>query len=66
MAEHFYAQNNPEIVRLLALGFTPIQASRLVYMKEHVAEKSEYRENIQETRRLEFIRWLIEHRRMSL
>jgi hypothetical protein len=34
-------------------------------MKEHVTEQTEYREVIEESRRLNFIRWLIEHNRIS-
>jgi hypothetical protein len=34
-------------------------------MREHVTEQSEYREMLEESRRLNFIRWLIEHDRMG-
>jgi hypothetical protein len=42
-----------------------MEAVRLVYMKNHVAEQSEYREMMEEKHRLNFIRWLIEHDRLS-
>ncbi|GCE49113.1 hypothetical protein EI42_01633 [Thermosporothrix hazakensis] len=50
---------------LLSLGFTEVEASRLIHMKNHVGEQIEYREMVQESRRLNFIRWLIEHNRLS-
>jgi L-lactate utilization protein LutB len=65
MSEHLYATDNTDFERLLSLGFSEIEASRLVYMKSHVSEEIEYREILEESRRLNFIRWLIEHDRMS-
>ncbi len=65
MPEHLYATDNADIVYLLSLGFTEAEASRIVYMKEHVLEQVEYRELIEEMRRLRFIRWLIETGRIS-
>jgi hypothetical protein len=65
MPEHLYATNNADFEHLLSLGFSAIEASRLVYMKSHVAEEVEYREMLEESRRLNFIRWLIEHDRLS-
>jgi hypothetical protein len=47
------------------MGFSETEASRLVYMKNHVDEQIEYREILEQSRRLDFIRWLIEHDRMS-
>ena len=65
MSEHLYATDNTDFERLLSLGFSEIEASRLVYMKSHVSEEVEYREILEESRRLNFIRWLIEHDRLS-
>ncbi|HET9922399.1 MAG TPA: hypothetical protein VFQ30_21395 [Ktedonobacteraceae bacterium] len=65
MAENIYATNNKDFERLLALGFSEVEAVRLVYMKSHVFEQSEYREMMEEKHRLNFIRWLIEHNRLS-
>ena len=65
MPEHLYATDNADMERLLSLGFTETEAARLVYMKDHVLEQVEYRELVEETRRLAFIRWLIEHDRIS-
>ena len=65
MSEHLYATDNTDFERLLSLGFTEIEASRLVYMKSHVTEETEYREILEESRRLNFIRWLIENNRLS-
>lgn len=65
MPEFSYATEETDITRLLSLGFSEIEAERLVYMKNHVSEQSEYRETIEENRRLNFVRWLIEHDRLS-
>lgn len=65
MTERSYTTNDAEVARLLALGFSELEADRLVYMKDHVSEQVEYREMMEESRRLNFIRWLIEHDRLS-
>jgi hypothetical protein len=65
MAERSYTTNDAEVARLLSLGFSEVEADRLVYMKDHVSEQVEYREMMEESRRLNFIRWLIEHDRLS-
>ena len=65
MPEHSYATEKKDFQHLLSMGFSEIEASRLVYMKNHVDEQIEYREMLEESRRLDFIRWLIEHDRMS-
>ena len=50
---------------LLASGFSESESEQLIHMKDHVAEQSEYREMVEESRRLNFIRWLVDHDRMS-
>ena len=65
MAEQFYVTDHTDFQRLLSLGFSEIQAHRLIHMRVHMTEQSEYREMLEESRRLNFIRWLIEHDRMS-
>jgi len=65
MPEHVYATDNADFARLLALGFSAPEATRLVYMKDHVSEEAEYREMIEESRRLNFVRWLIDHERLG-
>ena len=65
MPENLYATDNADYERLLSLGFTEAEATRLVYMKNHVFEQTEYREMLEEQHRLGFIRWLIEHDRME-
>jgi hypothetical protein len=65
MAEHTYTANNRDIERLLSLGFTEAEAGRLVYMRNHVSEQTEYREIMEEKHRMNFVRWLIEHNRLS-
>ena len=66
MAEHLFTTDNTDFERLLSLGFSEIEASRLVYMKSHVTDEIEYREILEESRRLNFIRWLIENKRLSI
>jgi hypothetical protein len=65
MPENLYATDNADFEYLLSLGFSEIEASRLVYMKNHVTDQSEYREVLEEQNRLDFIRWLIEHDRLE-
>ncbi len=65
MPEHSYATGSPDFQSLLASGFTENEAERLINMKDHVSEQIEYREMLQESRRLSFLRWLVDHDRMS-
>ena len=71
MPEQFYATEGTEgaegaeFQRLLSIGFTQNEAAKLLHMKDHVTEQIEYREMLEESRRLNFIRWLIEHDRIS-
>jgi hypothetical protein len=65
MPENLYATGNADFERLLTLGFSEVEATRLVYLKNHMAEQIEYREMLEERHRLSFIRWLIEHDRME-
>ena len=65
MTERLYTTDNADFEHLQSLGFSETEASRLVYMKNHVADEVEYREMLEEKRRLNFIRWLIEHNRLS-
>ncbi len=64
MAEHSYATNT-NLQQLLSMGFSESEAIRLIHMKDHVSEQIEYREIQEESRRLNFIRWLIEHDRIG-
>ena len=64
MPEHL-TTNDADYEYLLSLGFSPSEAGRIAHMKNHVCEQVEYREMIEENRRLNFIRWLIEHNRLS-
>ena len=65
MPENLYATDNADFEQLRSLGFSEIEATRLVYMKNHVTEQTEYREILEEQHRLGFIRWLIEHDRLE-
>jgi hypothetical protein len=65
MPENLYATDSADFEHLLTLGYTEVEATHLVYMKNHVTEKTEYREMIEVQHRLGFIRWLIEHDRLE-
>lgn len=65
MPEHSAATEEKDFQHLLSLGFDAMEAAKLLHMRDHVDEQTEYREMIEESRRLNFIRWLIEHDRIS-
>ena len=65
MPESFYATEGSDLEQLLAQGFSGDEAEKLIHMKDHVSEQAEYRELIAESRRLDFVRWLIEHNRIK-
>ena len=65
MPENLYATDNADFERLLSLGFSNSEATRLVYMKDHVNDQIEYREMLEEQHRLDFIRWLVKHNRLE-
>lgn len=65
MQEHTYATEEQDFQNLLSLGFNEEEATKLLHMRDHVDEQTEYREMIEEGRRLNFLRWLIEHDRIS-
>ena len=65
MSENVYATDNADFEKLLNLGFTEIEATRIIFMKNHVSEQIEYREMVEEKHRMDFIRWLVEHDRLS-
>jgi hypothetical protein len=65
MPEHSYATGGPDFQRLQSIGFTASEAERLLHMKEQVSEQMEYREMLQESHHLSFLRWLVDHDRMS-
>ncbi|GCF09138.1 hypothetical protein [Dictyobacter arantiisoli] len=65
MPDYSYTTESPDFQRLLSMGFSETEAAQLVHMKDHVTEQTEYRELLQESRRLDFMRWLIEHDRIS-
>lgn len=65
MPENTYITDNADFEHLREQGFTEAEAVKLIYMKEHVGEQVEYREMLEEQHRLAFIRWLVEHDRIS-
>ncbi len=64
MSEQFYVTDGSDLERLLSMGFSGTQAERLIRMKDNVNEQPEYRELLAESRRLSFMRWLIDHDRI--
>lgn len=65
MPENMFVADSADFERLREQGFTEVEAIKLVYMKEHVGEQIEYREMLAEQHRLDFMRWLVEHDRIS-
>ncbi len=65
MPEYSYATEGTDLERLLSMGFSDNEAERLIHMRDHVSEQVEYREVVAESRRLGFVRWLIENNRIS-
>lgn len=65
MAENMFVADSADFERLREQGFTEAEAQKLIYMKEHVVEQVEYREILEEQHRLDFIRWLVEHDRIT-
>jgi len=65
MTENLYATDSADFEQLQGLGFSESEAARLVYMKHHVEEQTEYRELLAERHRLNFARWLVEHDRLK-
>jgi hypothetical protein len=65
MPENMFVADSADFQRLREKGFTEAEALKLIYMKEHVEEQIEYREMLEEQHRLNFVRWLVEHDRIS-
>ena len=65
MPEHSYATEDADTTHLLSNGFSSSEAANLIHMRDHVTEQVEYRETIAESRRLDFIRWLVDHDRIN-
>lgn len=65
MEEQICTTDHRDYEYLRFLGFSEIGVARLIYMKHHLTEEIEYRERIEESRRLAFLRWLVEHERVS-
>jgi hypothetical protein len=66
MPENMYLTDSPDFEHLCELGFTAEEAAKLIYIKEHVEEQAEYRDMKAEQYRLNFLRWLVQHDRISL
>ncbi|MEO7018971.1 MAG: hypothetical protein ABI234_02335 [Ktedonobacteraceae bacterium] len=65
MPENMFVTDSADFERLREQGFTEDEIQKLIYMKEHVGEQIEYREILEEQHRLDFMRWLVEHNRIS-
>jgi len=55
------AENQQLIERLLDTGFDWEEASKLIYLREHLYENKEIRQRVAEDSRMHFVRWLYEH-----
>jgi hypothetical protein len=65
MQENMFITDSLGFEFLYAQGFTLDQAIKLVAMKENFEELTEYRERTEEQNRLNFVRWLFEHGKIS-
>lgn len=54
-----------ELRELEALGFTAEEAERLARYREWAGEHGEHAERLKFERRLDFVRWLVEHDRIQ-
>ena len=53
------------IERLFDTGFDWEEASKLIYLREHLYENTEMRQRVAEDSRMHFARWLYEHGEMG-
>ncbi len=51
---------------LTSQGFSRAEIRRLIHLKLHLQERTEYREKMVELNRLNFARWLVEHDRLGI
>jgi hypothetical protein len=65
MHENMFVADTIGLNFLCTQGFTVDQAVRLVEMRENFAQQLEYRERTAEQNRLNFVRWLFEHGKIS-
>lgn len=67
MSENTYITDtdSADFDHLSTQGFTTDEIAKLIYMKKHVVEQTEYREIREQQHRLDFMRWLVEHNRIS-
>lgn len=64
MPENMYVTESAEFKSLCEQGFTEEEATKLIMLKE-LLEKQENQKMQEEQHRLDFIRWLVEHDRIS-
>ncbi len=65
MLGNIFIAETADVVSLCERGFTEAEAKKLAYMKEHMGDQVEYQERLEEQHRLDFMRWLIQHDRIS-
>jgi len=63
--EQLPAIENADYEYLFSQGFLNAEARGLIRLKEHLPERIEYREKVEEQNRLNFARWLFEHKRLE-
>ena len=64
MPEHMYVTDSADFKYLCELGFTEDEATMLIIIKERL-EAQRHQQELEEQHRLDFIRWLVEHKRLS-
>ncbi|HEY0752366.1 MAG TPA: hypothetical protein VGD98_00175 [Ktedonobacteraceae bacterium] len=64
MPENMYVTESAAFNHLCEEGFTEDEATKLITLKEQLVERKS-REMLAEQHRLDFIRWLVEHDRIS-
>jgi hypothetical protein len=65
MSKNMFLANCADCECLRNQGFTEDEATKLISLKEQIGKQVEYREVVEEQNRLGFLRWLVEHDRIS-
>ena len=53
------------LITLQEMGFSPEEASRLAFKRDHFEEEIEYQERLAQQRRLQFAQWLVQSGRLK-
>ena len=64
--EHRASYGSDEMLTTLQeMGFSPEEASRLAFKRDHFEEELEYQERLAQQRRLQFAQWLVQSGRLK-